>query len=114
MASTFKTLIEEFVGETENDNALSSYLTHTAREVQDALDKEEKLSVSIRIQMEGNSYNITDKKILQVMKQDASTGEYVMAQKADVSKIGTLGWKATVPIEEGLKKCFCFYGDTND
>jgi UDP-glucose 4-epimerase len=34
--------------------------------------------------------------------------------KADVSKIGTLGWKAAVPIEEGLKKCFCFYGDTND
>jgi UDP-glucose 4-epimerase len=34
--------------------------------------------------------------------------------KADVSKIGVLGWKATVPIEEGLKKCFCFYGDTND
>tara|TARA_R110002020_G_scaffold31657_2_gene98389 strand:+ start:1620 stop:2270 length:651 start_codon:yes stop_codon:yes gene_type:complete len=91
MASTFKTLIEEFVGETENDTALSSYLTHTAREVQDGLDKDEKLSVSIRIQMEGGSYNITDKKILQVMKQVDSTGEYVMAQKMAVSKIGKVG-----------------------
>ena len=34
--------------------------------------------------------------------------------KADVSKIASIGWQPTMSIEEGLKRCFCFYGDTND
>lgn len=91
---TFKVLIEQYVGETDDDTALNSFLTATANEVQDALDKEEKLAISKSVEITSSnatSFDTRDKKILQVLK-DADLGSpdnvYVMAQKVNITMQG--------------------------
>ena len=88
--STFKLLIEEIVGETDNDSALSSFLIDAAREVQDGLDKDEALTVSKSVTLESGTYATLNKKVLQVLKRSNITNSiyYVPAVKVNVKMAG--------------------------